>query len=78
MIPVPAEIVPAKENPAKMDSIPASLKTTQAAEQRVPDQPDISPPKESQSKPMETVTEPTILPQETEEIKSNISNSSRS
>ena len=43
-----------------------------------PDQPDISPPKESQIKPKQTVRESTILPQETEETKSNISSSSRS
>ena len=81
--PVPVEIVPAKENPAKMDSIPASSKTTQAEEPRVPestkkkqsmeieqlDRPDISPPKESQIQPKETVTEPASLPEETEETK---------
>ena len=72
MTPVPAAIVPLKGNPAKMASISASSKTTQAEEPRVPDQPDISPPKESQSKRKETVTEPTILPQKTEEIKLNI------
>ena len=75
-----------------MDSFPASSKTTQAEEPRLPDliktkpsmeidepdQADISSPKKSQIKPKETVTEPTSLPQETEETQSNISSSSRS
>ena len=88
--PVLVELVPAKENLVKIDSNPASLKTTQAEEPRVPestktnssmeieqlDRPDISPPKESQIQPKEAVTEPASLPQETEETKSSSSRSS--